>query len=81
MSTIITYRIFDEIIDFIISIPPLEQILAFQPSPAACHRLAELLHKKQSDSLSMIEKQELDQFILVEHLMRLAKARAKRDTN
>jgi hypothetical protein len=77
MSNVVNYRVCDEIINFIVSFPPLEQIAAFQPSAEACQRLAELLYKKQSDTLSLVEKQELEQFLFIEHLMRMAKVRAK----
>jgi hypothetical protein len=73
----VTYRAFDEIIDFITSAPQPEQILAFRPSPAIQNRLEDLLEKKRETSLSETEKHELDQFLLIEHLMRIAKAKAR----
>jgi hypothetical protein len=73
----VTYRAFDEIIDFITSAPQPEQILAFRPSPAIQNRLEDLLEKKRETSLSDTEKHELDQFLLIEHLMRIAKAKAR----
>lgn len=73
----VTYRAFDEIIDFITSSPAPEEILAFSPPTHAQQRLEELLEKKRNESLVETEKQELDQAMWVEHLMRMAKARAR----
>lgn len=73
----VTSRAFDEMVDFITSAPLPEQILTFKPSTTSILRLEKLLDKKRSEMLSLSEQQELDQFLLVEHLMRMAKARAK----
>jgi len=41
----VTSRAFDEIVDFITSLPKNEQILAFKPSIASQGRMEELLQK------------------------------------
>ena len=74
----VTSRAFDEIIDFITSLPKNEQVLAFKPSPASQNRLEELLEKKQIGKLNEDENREIEQFLLIEHLMRVAKARARK---
>jgi hypothetical protein len=73
----VAYRAFDEIVDFITSAPRPEQILAFQPSEKSVKRLEKLVQKNQEGDLEEQEKHELQQFMLIEHLMRLAKARAR----
>ena len=73
----VTYRIFDEIVDFITSAPLQEQILSYKPSLKAQNRLEELLERKREQELSEGDKHELEQYLLIEHLMRLAKARAR----
>lgn len=70
-------RVFDEIVDFITSTPQPEQILSFKPSPAAQRRLEDLLFKKREEKLDDVEKHELEQYLTIEHIMRLAKARAR----
>lgn len=50
---------------------------AFQPSKAAKARVAELIYREKTIGLSPNEKIELDQYMEQEHLMRLAKARAR----
>lgn len=70
-------RVFDEIVDFITSAPQPEQILNFKPSTVAQRRLETLLDKKREEGLNEVEKHELEQYLTIEHIMRLAKARAR----
>jgi hypothetical protein len=72
----VTYRAFDEIIDFITSIPKPEQVLAYKPSNMAQLRLSELLDKKRNAELNESELQEIEQFLMIEHIMRIAKIKA-----
>lgn len=75
-------RFFDEIVDFLTSCPPPEAVIAFKPSVALQRRADHLLEQKRLGILSEDEQQELDYFMVIEHLMRMAKARArKRLTN
>lgn len=74
----VTYRAFDEIIDFITSMPQPQQVLAYKPSEESQSRLENLLEKKRETALNEAENKELEQFLLIEHLMRVAKARAKK---
>jgi hypothetical protein len=74
----VTYRAFDEAIDFITSLPKPEQVLDYKPSVMAQKHLESLLEKKRNDSLSINEAQEIDQYMMVEHLMRMAKKKAKK---
>lgn len=73
----LTYRAFDEVIDFIASIPKPAQVLAYEPSQAAQQHLEALLDKKRNGQISIEESHELDQHLMVEHLMRMAKKKAK----
>lgn len=49
----------------------------FRPSEAARERVADLLEREKDGELSRDEKSELDHYLQLEHLMRLAKARAR----
>jgi hypothetical protein len=51
-------------------------VVSFQPSEAVKERAADLIHREKSIGLSSAEKSELDHYLQLEHLMRLAKARA-----
>lgn len=72
-----TINVFDEIVDFITSAPQPAEIASYRPSVAIQAQLEILLYKKQNDLLSEDDREELEQYMLVEHLMRMAKARAK----
>lgn len=71
-------RAYEEIISFIMLGKSSEEIVSFKPSEATSNRVSELLHKEKNEGISSDEKSELDHYMLIEHLMRLAKARAKK---
>lgn len=68
----------DEIIDFIVAGKSLDQIDAFRPSEPTQARVSGLLDLAKTDSLSEAEQAELEDFLQLEHLMIMAKARARR---
>ena len=68
--------VFDELADLLASMDP-DKVLAFRTSEKAQLRLNELLEKnKQKGGLSKSEQVEMEQFMLLEHIVSLAKARA-----
>jgi hypothetical protein len=71
-------RVFDEVIDFITSIPQPQEILNYKPSKFTQNRLDDLLEKKRNDQLSEEEIHEMEQFVMTEHIMRIAKIKAKK---
>jgi hypothetical protein len=52
-------------------------VIDFRPSEAVRERVADLIAREKANSLSAEEKVELDDYVRLEHIMRLAKARAK----
>ncbi|MDZ7292928.1 MAG: hypothetical protein ONB42_23645 [candidate division KSB1 bacterium] len=54
-----------------------DRVIAYQPSEAARARVADLIHREKTIGLSPDEKSELDHYMQLEHIMRLAKARAR----
>jgi hypothetical protein len=72
-----TTRVYDEIIDFITMAPLPQDIIAFKPSPNLVERVEILLEKKRKDELTENDKSELERYMILEHIMRMAKARAK----
>jgi len=68
---------YEEIADFIASGPTPENVLSFQPSQGAKDHIAELLRKQKTDGLAIEEKEALSHYLEVEHIMRLAKAKAR----
>lgn len=72
-------KCYDEVIDFIASGPSPDAVASFRLSESA-NRRAELLVQREKDGeLNEAEKSELDHYLELEHIMRLAKARARRN--
>ena len=67
----------EEVIDFLAAGTSPGNIVAFQPSEEAKQRVAHLIEREKSVTLTADEKSELDHYLQLEHLMRLAKARAR----
>jgi hypothetical protein len=66
-----------EIIDFIAAGTTPDAVVRFRPSPDAQRRVAELIDREKDGLLSPEEKAELDHFLELEHILRMAKARAR----
>ena len=64
------------IIDLLSSQPTPEHILAIRPTPEFQARVSELLFESKQGELSRQEEAELDRCLMLEHLVRLAKARS-----
>lgn len=72
-------RAYEEIIDFIAAGTSPQAVTDFRPSDEARQRVADLTAREKSAAgLSPEETAELDHYLQLEHLMRLAKARARR---
>ena len=69
-------RCYEEVIDFIASGPSPHAVVDFRLSEQADRRAASLVEQEKAGALSADEKSELDHYLQIEHLMRLAKARA-----
>jgi hypothetical protein len=65
-----------EIISVLASQPTPEQLLAIRPSPELQNRMSYLLSQNKAGQLSSAEETELDRYMTLEHLVRLAKAQA-----
>ena len=70
-------RVYEEIIDFIAAGTTPSGVVTFQPSEEAKARVADLIHREKTTGLSPEETTELNHHLQLEHLMRLAKARAR----
>lgn len=72
-----TTPVYLEVIDFIAAGPTPDRIAAFRPSDAARARVLNLLQRQKAGELLPREASELEDYLQLEHLMRLAKARAR----
>ena len=66
-----------EIIDFIAAGTTSEEVVRFRPSPDAQSRVEDLIERERTTGLSADEKAELDHFMELEHILRMAKAKAR----
>ncbi len=74
----VTVRAYEEIIEFIAAGTSPNSVIAYQPSQSAKDRVADLISREKTNGLTPDEKTELDHYLQIEHIMRLAKARAYR---
>lgn len=75
MST--TVPVYFEIIDFIASGTTPEAVAQYRPSLELQERVSALVEREKEGALSLDEKAELDHFMELEHIMRMAKAKAR----
>lgn len=66
-----------EIIDFIARGTTPQAVAEYRPSAQAQQRVAELMAREKERGLSPEDKSELDHFMELEHILRMAKARAR----
>jgi hypothetical protein len=69
-------KAYEEIIEFIASGTTPSNVAAFRPSNETKERVAGLIEQERTLGLSPDEESELNHYLQLEHLMRLAKARA-----
>lgn len=68
---------YEEIIDFIAAGTTPDAVIAFRPSDETKQRVADLVERSKAGSISAEEQSELDDYLQLEHLMIMAKARAR----
>lgn len=70
-------KAYEEVVDFIAAGTSPASVAAFRPSKAARERVSTLVSQEKAGGLNAAETTELDNYVQMEHLMRLAKARAR----
>ncbi len=70
-------HVYDEIIDFIAAGSTPDSVARFEPSQRTKDCVADLIHKEKTSGLTPEESSELEHFMNLEYIMRLAKARAR----
>ena len=69
-------NIYDSLAEFMATLDPIK-VLGFHAPSTMQARVEELLEKKQESGLPDIEQEELDHYLILEHIVRLAKSRAR----
>jgi hypothetical protein len=75
-----TTKSYEEIIEFIAAGTTPEAVVAFRPSDSVQQRVAGLIDRSKEGSISSEEQSELDDYLQLEHIMIMAKARAREYT-
>ena len=68
---------YNEFVDFLAAGTTPQGVVDFRPSDETKERVADLIRRQKLEVLSPEELAELNHYLEVEHLMRLAKARAR----
>jgi hypothetical protein len=68
----------EEIIDFILAGKTPQEVINFQASEGVKARVTDLIRREKNEGLSPAETADLDAYVQLERLLRLAKARAGR---
>jgi hypothetical protein len=66
-----------ELVDFIAAGTTPQNIIDYRPSQEAQDRVADLIEREKEGTLSPEETAELNHFIELEHILRVAKAKAR----
>ena len=70
-------QIFEDLVNFIVEKTPPAEIIAFRPSPRAQQRFDELSARVKAGQATPEEHLEIERNLELEHMMQLAKARAR----
>ncbi len=71
-------KAYEEIVDFLAAGTSPQSVIAFRPSEAARQRVWDLVSRQKTEGLPQEETSELEHNLQLEHIMRMAKARARR---
>jgi uracil-DNA glycosylase len=63
-------------LEFLATLPTPEEIIALRPSEALQAQISNLLEKNRTQGLTPAEEQVWEQYQYLEHLLRMAKAKA-----
>ena len=76
LSTPPGYAGLNDVLETLARLPAPEEVLALRPSSGVQDRIEELLQKNRNGGLSVEEQREWQRYEYIEHIVRLAKARA-----
>ena len=71
---------YEEIIEFIAAGSTPEAVIAFHPSESVQRRILELVESSKDGTISVEDQSELEDYLQLEHIMIMAKARARQHT-
>ena len=71
----------NDVVEFLASLPSPQEILVLRPTESLQARIDALLEKNRTGGLTESEREEWEQYEYLEHLVRMAKARAYQKLN
>ncbi len=77
-NSLVGYQSLTEVLEFFAGMPTAEEIIALRPSEDLQNEISELLEKNRREGLSETDEQTWASYELIEHLVRIAKAKAKK---
>jgi hypothetical protein len=77
MDALPTTTLLDEILEFVLGRPTLQEIIAYKVPDELDQRLHYLLDLNSHDNLQLDERAELDEFLRIGHILRMLKAKAR----
>jgi hypothetical protein len=69
--------IYLELVDFVAAGPTPEEVTNYHPSAEAQARVADLIEREKETGITAEETAELSHYLELEHILRMAKARAR----
>jgi hypothetical protein len=72
--------VYDELAYFLASLSP-RKVLQYKASPKAQERVNHLLLKNRNTGLSVEEQAEMERYMTLEHIIRLAKSKSLQELN
>lgn len=78
MIAVKNYKASEEVANFIAMTNP-AKVLTFRPSEETRNRVSDLIEREKNEGISGDEKRELDYYMQLEHLMRMAKVFARKN--
>jgi hypothetical protein len=70
------YEGLGDVLESLARLPPPQEVLALRPSTALQERISALLDRQRNGSLTADEEREWEKYKYIEHLVRIAKAKA-----
>jgi hypothetical protein len=77
MIAVKNYKASEEVANFIAMTNP-AKVLTFRPSEETRQRVSDLIEREKNEGISEDEKRELEYYMQLEHLMRMAKIFARK---
>ena len=75
-NSVVGYKSLAEVLEFLANLPTAEEIIALRPSEDLQNEISRLLEKNRNEGLSESEEQTWASCEFIEHLVRIAKAKA-----